>query len=401
MTLNLRVLVFPVLVLGAFFMPEYSRAQSLPAPIVKMSEAAESAPASRSTTDVGFTVHESGQKTYQGKARGTFVVGAGDDADSEGSFSFTFEQVRGSDLKDVLGKNKFSIGADFKIMPSREQIFFRITQFPSVPDFDIKKLTKKWVYVDVGDYAREYGEKADFSSREVLEHFNDAHRKYPAFMFTEQGSTSKEYVYTFRANPRQLMRMVNEAYRLAGEDQIFSEYEIDDAASHLDTITGTLKINKTSYLPTAATYRIGVTYDEYRTIVTSETKYQYGPLKPVKRPSGAIDIEKWINSIFGDLDEARTKGSDAAIKSQLANSRAEAELFYDSNNSSYRGVCSEDNHSYWGIGDNVEAAGGDCNDTTWAWAASAKLSTGKYYCVDSTGFAKETKKKLGSSITCS
>lgn len=43
--------------------------------------------------------------------------------------------------------------------------------------------------------------------------------------------------------------------------------------------------------------------------------------------------------VLGALNSARNKGANSAIKSNLANARAQAELYYDSMNDSYSGVC--------------------------------------------------------------
>ncbi len=39
--------------------------------------------------------------------------------------------------------------------------------------------------------------------------------------------------------------------------------------------------------------------------------------------------------VLAALSSARAKGADAAVKSNLANARAQAELFYDNNTNSY------------------------------------------------------------------
>ncbi len=118
--------------------------------------------------------------------------------------------------------------------------------------------------------------------------------------------------------------------------------------------------------------------------------------------------------VLASLNSARAKGSDAAIKANLANSRAQAELFYDSNTAApntYTNVCTNGLvGGINGIGANVQAAstaagtgtivinGADqttatanCNSTAIAWAASVKLKTGALYsCVDSTGASRES-----------
>jgi len=91
--------------------------------------------------------------------------------------------------------------------------------------------------------------------------------------------------------------------------------------------------------------------------------------------------------VLASLNTARSKGSDAAIKANLANARAQAELYYDSNGNSYavdaeNTVCLSDA----GVAANVAAADGTCNAAAGEWAAAAPLSEG-IFCVDSTGFA--------------
>jgi prepilin-type N-terminal cleavage/methylation domain-containing protein len=118
--------------------------------------------------------------------------------------------------------------------------------------------------------------------------------------------------------------------------------------------------------------------------------------------------------VLATLNTARTKGTDAAIKANMANSRAQAELFY-SNGLTYVDVCLSTGGS-----ENINAlltqaavtAGistlttdgtlqtsstANCYSTATAWAASTPLkqlntygaSSGQdYYCVDSTGASK-------------
>ena len=118
--------------------------------------------------------------------------------------------------------------------------------------------------------------------------------------------------------------------------------------------------------------------------------------------------------VLASLNTARNKGTDAAVKSNLANARAQAELFYDANSNSYDGgtaatdVCNTSGlvGGTKGIYAAVKAAalatgaadpGTDalqtattavCNSVAGSWAASAPLKAGGFYCVDSTGASK-------------
>lgn len=112
--------------------------------------------------------------------------------------------------------------------------------------------------------------------------------------------------------------------------------------------------------------------------------------------------------VLASLNSARTKGADAAVKSNLANQRAEAEIFYDSQTPTptYEGVCATTGANV--IGDGVTAAAaaagqtftaGDttaqsatvavCHDAAGGWAAAVDLKASGVgaYCVDSTGAA--------------
>jgi prepilin-type N-terminal cleavage/methylation domain-containing protein len=122
--------------------------------------------------------------------------------------------------------------------------------------------------------------------------------------------------------------------------------------------------------------------------------------------------------VLASLNTARNKGTDASIKSNLANARAEAEIFYDTAQN-YTGVCATTGTNV--IGDSVNAAdvafdgaapayalttaaaatGGQCHETATAWAAAVPLKTSAgatFYCVDSTGKAA-TVASLGASVT--
>lgn len=114
--------------------------------------------------------------------------------------------------------------------------------------------------------------------------------------------------------------------------------------------------------------------------------------------------------VLASLNSARSKGADAAIKSNLANARAEAEIFYDSQATpTYVNVCGTGTNA---IGDNVQAAldaGGDTgtitqrclgNATQWAAWATLRTVTTKAYCVDWSGAAREIAKPTGAVATC-
>jgi prepilin-type N-terminal cleavage/methylation domain-containing protein len=110
--------------------------------------------------------------------------------------------------------------------------------------------------------------------------------------------------------------------------------------------------------------------------------------------------------VLASLNTARTRGADAAIKSNLSNARAQAELYYEGNSSSYANVCTAPT----GIAPLVNAAKtqasistatvGDvaltpttatCRSsaTTWMAAVPLRSTNTRAFCVDNTGAARE------------
>jgi type IV pilus assembly protein PilA len=114
--------------------------------------------------------------------------------------------------------------------------------------------------------------------------------------------------------------------------------------------------------------------------------------------------------VLASLNTARSKGADAAIKSNLNNIRAQAELVYDTASGSYAAVCADPNVQKAVIA--AAAASGatvaatdaasnttiaSCEDSSGAWAVEAPLKTtgAGSWCVDSTGTASSTSIQLG------
>jgi prepilin-type N-terminal cleavage/methylation domain-containing protein len=105
--------------------------------------------------------------------------------------------------------------------------------------------------------------------------------------------------------------------------------------------------------------------------------------------------------VLASLNTARNKGADAAIKSNVDNARAQAELWYDAHANSYAGVCADATTGIAGMKAGAQSAIGAssgtvvCNDTasggvggSSAWAMASPLKTApttQFFCVDNTG----------------
>jgi prepilin-type N-terminal cleavage/methylation domain-containing protein len=118
--------------------------------------------------------------------------------------------------------------------------------------------------------------------------------------------------------------------------------------------------------------------------------------------------------VLASLNTARAKGADAAIKANMANMRAQAEIIY-ADKSCYSSdgstacaaaavaaaACPSTSGTFFGNTQFIAALAGvtaqsvlsactsTANQTAWAWAAGYKSDKLKGWCVDSTGKSKE------------
>ncbi|MEA2701663.1 MAG: hypothetical protein QOE22_372 [Candidatus Parcubacteria bacterium] len=399
MTHILRSPAFLAFVLcGLFLIPSPSEAQALPVPVLRMSEAVDALPASRSDSTASFTLSESGRKVLSGTIKGSTASEAGQDANAEGAFSIRVADPGvGGLISSLFGKKDLSLAFEFKILPMRDEAYFKVTKAPATDFFDLKGMIKKWVRVDM-DGEEFYGSTARLSVKEVLAALGGTSGQYPALVFTEHGSTGKEYVYDFRVNPSQLLQLINETSRLSDEEVIYTAAEASRIASQFKAVTGTLTIDKSSYLPTRITYRVAHTDYATSLLVEGTTTYSYGKVSKIKKPSGAVGLEKLLREMEESSDGGRSTLAESAIKSSLSNTRAMAELYYDGNGrNGYKGLCADADIRNVFKSAKVSV---ECNATPQAFAASAKLPSGKYYCVDSTGYAAQGTKKLGPKTAC-
>jgi prepilin-type N-terminal cleavage/methylation domain-containing protein len=115
--------------------------------------------------------------------------------------------------------------------------------------------------------------------------------------------------------------------------------------------------------------------------------------------------------VLASLNTARSKGADAAIKANLANTRAQAEIIYDSDGD-YDAVCGANSVTQnTTIGSAVAAAntasggtavcGKPASGAAAAWAISSPLKTAANWCVDSTGASRSIAAAIGATtVVC-
>lgn len=114
--------------------------------------------------------------------------------------------------------------------------------------------------------------------------------------------------------------------------------------------------------------------------------------------------------VLASLNSARAKGSDAAVKANLANTRAQAELIYDTDGD-YDAVCGANSVAQnatisLAISAANTASGGTAvcgkpaTGAASAWAISSPLKTASsWWCVDSAGASKAATANIGATDT--
>jgi prepilin-type N-terminal cleavage/methylation domain-containing protein len=103
--------------------------------------------------------------------------------------------------------------------------------------------------------------------------------------------------------------------------------------------------------------------------------------------------------VIVSLNSARQKGRDASAKGSMSSIRAAAEIYYDTNNVSYDGVCNDtDVLGLIAAAERQTSATAECNSDPESFAATIELNTNAFFCVDSTGFAGDFD-ALGNAVT--
>jgi hypothetical protein len=179
------------------------------------------------------------------------------------------------------------------------------------------------------------------------------------------------------------------------DDSYLSSFDPSSFITNLDKLKdfkGEIWIGRKNKLPYKIILNFSIKIDENK---PEEVKVNMVSIfnnwnQPVSiiTPTDSIPFQTLIE---GSLGVARTKGQTAAIKANLANLRATAEIFYDNHKGVYLGFCqSKELKDVHKSIEDLNGTGLVCKDKTTAFAVAAKLADNLgYWCVDSTGVSKE------------
>ena len=109
--------------------------------------------------------------------------------------------------------------------------------------------------------------------------------------------------------------------------------------------------------------------------------------------------------VLASLNTARSKGADAAVKANLANVRAQAEIVYDSASpNAYSGVCANAQvaAAFAAAKSAAGTTSGACANASDSWSmwVPLKTDTTLAWCVDSAGASKSVTVPTAAIVTC-
>lgn len=360
-----------------------------------------------------------------------------------------------SDIEKTLGYSKVRIQTDslseftdgstdpieFEFRNKNNVMYIRINELPETDFFDLSFLTNQWVAFDFASLSeqfdmKEFEEEMAAAQQESRQNFEEWRNKIlQANIFTitdvlpqEKIEGELSYQYKFAIDTEALLELLIE---FGSDIDTVTEEDIESYKESIDdlgSIVGKIWISKKDYLPRKLVLSANsVAQNEYDANVTIGVLMllrNYNEPVIVETPSPVKNIEEileeFFDSMFSDLTfpsevdiseqklspdaltRAQNMGSNATIKSRLANLRADAELYYDDNEFSYEGFC-ESTEARRLLDMPVLYTNSTtyiCNDTKTEWAASKPLLTDEYWCVDSTGTAQSILNDIGTKVSC-
>lgn len=305
-----------------------------------------------------------------------------------------------ADFIDSVGASSVSVAGSFRMLSTKKAYLYFKT-LPEIDGMDLSMFEGRWIDLSksLKDYVEVEGKPETFAKS--VARMKSALIAHPAFIFTESGSTSAFYRYNITLNESELQGFLESANADAVS---VSDISPSEAFEKVDDLTIYLTIDKKTYLPKqmGASILMDDSVDGEEVTLTmsfTSTYSAYNEKVTIKKPSKSKSFEKLMEEFFGkqfgimdSLESARSKGMDAATKSNIMTARIQAELYYDTYGS-YTGMCTGDAT----IKNALKAAGTSaCYASGQSFGISAPLTKG-YYCVDSQGYGMVTTKQAVSS----
>lgn len=189
-------------------------------------------------------------------------------------------------------QEKTSFAMDYKYFDKDQMMFVAFTKLPKkMPDTVTSPLRLNTWYSQKGEetITKITGENP-FSDETSIE----ANEKYPAMVFKEKGSNKKEWVYTYSVDKEMISQFLDQQAEFYDDED--AKLEMQMLSSMINSITGSIQIDKKTSRPTKTVQKVSMTGVESETIATMS----YGKVKDVVRPKKAIPNDV-ADDLFGGM----------------------------------------------------------------------------------------------------
>ena len=219
--------------------------------------------------------------------------------------------------------------------------------------------------------------------------------------------------YQILVSKEVLKNFVSKMIDISDEPELNSQKtEILSQMDSIDEIKADVWVVKGTYVPKKFTFVLSTKDIIIKDSMKVKGKVTINSVISKINENVTIDVPEVSRSMMEEVNKAKIRGKDAAIKANLANMRAHAELFYDQNKNSYgkansNGSCTSptkgslfDNSEPMALVLNATDNIVSCYSTSKGYAISVPLASDPttMWCLDNVGGMKETKVPLTSAI---
>lgn len=385
------------------------------------------------TFNVHFTADTSGLKSKNAAA---LIPGMSEilNFDMNGSYDVLDKDNIKSISSFMLTSGKFELGLDSRMIDG--SIYLKLTKAPDLGFFSLKPFEDKWVTFPYKTKTGELTENPLFSSLGVnadpLNNITDEQKQHIADLtknanfvnitnkhLPEIINKSISFHFDFDLDRqgtitylKDLMAYIKSIDKSNADLSAFDEIDFDKGFNAIKNFKGEVWIGILDHRLNKFVINVDVInpdkLDDGVVRLTLNSNYSdWNKPAVVEVPVGSVTIEELISGVFGgaetisgenssvinkndqSLSKSRDAGMDAEKKNDIANLRAQAELYWTmSSNQSYKGFCTSKSSE----GAYVYAVKlppnsvYKCNDSKDKWASWVKLSANEFFCADSSGF---------------
>lgn len=219
------------------------------------------------------------------KLAGSVRLSVASEEKGEVKFGVTLSS-NSSEFEQEVGTDSLTIRGTLRVIEDTVYMYFdELPELPEEYDVDTADFEKEWIEFPMDGSVPTASEASD-------EWFS-VYEKYPFLVFTESGSTKKEYRYKITVDSSRAYAFYLNSYEGA------TTKEAQDFADALSSLNALLGIDKSSYLPTRLNFA-GSWEDGYDWATFNfSTTFSFNKKVKIEKPRNAVLFEDLIEEIEG------------------------------------------------------------------------------------------------------